>query len=77
MTPSKRRKMIETIVVLFEYEGNLAEASRHLGVHRNTIDMRRREIYDLLDLDPADSDHRLMLYLAARTRSHWPVAPSR
>lgn len=77
MTPSKRRKMIDTIVALFEHEGSLAEAARHLGVHRNTIDMRRRELYDLLDLDPADSDHRLMLYLAARTRSHWPVAASR
>ncbi|WP_420611683.1 PucR family transcriptional regulator [Candidatus Spongiisocius sp.] len=77
MTPSKRRKMIDTIVALFEHEGNLAEAARHLGVHRNTIDTRRREIYDLLDLDPADSDHRLMLYLAARTRSHWPVGAGR
>lgn len=77
MTPSKRRKMIDTIVALFEHEGNLAEAARRLGVHRNTIDMRRREVYDLLDLDPADSDHRLMLYLAARTRSHWPVSAGR
>jgi hypothetical protein len=28
--------------------------------------MRRREIYDLLDLDPTDSDHRLMVYVAAK-----------
>ena len=76
MTPSRRRKLIETIVALFEHEGNLAAAARELDVHRNTVDMRRREIYDLLDLDPADSDHRLMLYLAARTRTHWPASPT-
>ncbi len=77
MTPSKRRKLIDTVVTLFEHEGNLAEAARHLGVHRNTVDMRRRELYELLDLDPADSDHRLMLYLAARSHGHWPAAASR
>jgi len=66
ISPAKSNKLLETVISVFENQGSITAAARKLGVHRNTVDARLKSAYDLLDLDPADADHRLMLYLAAR-----------
>ena len=66
ISSAKSRKLLDSVIVVFEHQCSVTAAARALGVHRNTIDARMKTIYDLLDLDSADADHRLMLYLAAR-----------
>lgn len=67
--PRRRDQLLDTLTAIFRENGRLSAAARSLGVHRNTIDQRLRYIYDLIDLDPEDPDHRLMLELAIRNRS--------
>ncbi len=66
VSTTKGKKLLETVISVFENQGSITATARHLGVHRNTVDARLKTAYDLLDLDPSDADHRLMLYLAAR-----------
>ena len=46
-------------------EGKTAAA---LNLHRNAVSYRVRQIFELLEVDPANPDDRLLLQLAWRAR---------
>lgn len=69
MDPRRRDEALRTLRVHLEHPGASATAAAVLNVHRNTLANRVRRLYELLDLDENDPDHRLMLSMATRLRT--------
>jgi len=67
--PRKSREAIRTLQAYLDHPHSPGRAAAELGVHRNTVAYRVRRLFEFLDLDPEDPDHRLMLHLACRIRS--------
>lgn len=65
----RRSSLLSTLQAVFKHQGNISGAAAELGIHRNTVGLRLRTAFDLLDLDYRDPDHRLMLELATRIAS--------
>lgn len=66
--PRDRQESLATLRAILEDNMNLAEASRALHCHYNTIRHRVRRLEDLLGPFTTDSDVRLSLCLALRLR---------
>jgi hypothetical protein len=67
--PAKSREAIRTLEAFLDHPHSPARAAAELGVHRNTVAYRVRRLFEFLELDPEDPEHRLMLQLACRVRS--------
>jgi PucR family transcriptional regulator, purine catabolism regulatory protein len=61
-----RTDAIRTLNAYLDHAGSPRRVATELGVHRNTVAYRIEKLFKLLDLDPEDPDHRLMLHLACR-----------
>ncbi len=70
----RRGLLRETLRVYLEYGGAQRPTSERLGIHRNTLTYRMRQIRSVLDLDPDDPRGRLGLHLALLA-SELPPAP--
>lgn len=70
----RRGLLRETLRVYLEYGGAQRPTSERLGIHRNTLTYRMRQIRSVLDLDPDDPKGRLGLHLALLA-SELPPAP--
>ncbi len=64
----KQSDLVRTLSGFFAANGNLAKAAQELDVHRNTLVYRLERIADLTEFDLDDSDNRLILHLALKTR---------
>ena len=64
----KQGDLIRTLNGFFKANGNLAEAAKHLDVHRNTLVYRLERISELTGLDLDDADNRLILNLALKVQ---------
>ena len=63
LTDDDRREGIDTLNAYFDYGGNAAEAARHLHIHPNTFRYRLAKVTDLIGVDLAERDERLLLEL--------------
>ncbi|MBP6710822.1 MAG: helix-turn-helix domain-containing protein, partial [Propionivibrio sp.] len=53
-----------TLDAWFTYNGHPLATAKALHIHRNTLDYRLRQISELTGLDLANTDDRLLLYVA-------------
>jgi sugar diacid utilization regulator len=67
--PEKSREAIRTLEAFLNHPHSPARAAAELGLHRNTVAYRVRRLFEFLELDPGDPEHRLMLQLACRVRT--------
>ena len=67
--PRKSREAIRTLEAFLNHPHSPSRAAAELGLHRNTVAYRVRQLFEFLELDPEDPEHRLMLQLACRVRS--------
>ena len=51
-----------------QFRGSLSKTAAALNLHRNAVSYRVRQIFELLEVDPANPDDRLLLQLACRAR---------
>ena len=58
-----RREAVATLNAYFDFAGNASEAARHLHIHPNTFRYRLAKVTELIDVDLADRDERLLLEL--------------
>ncbi len=72
----KQSELIRTLSGFFAANGNLAKAAQELDVHRNTLVYRLERIAALTKLDLDDSDNRLILHLALKTKRVLATIPS-
>jgi len=70
----RRGLLRETLRVYLEYGGAQRPTAEHLGIHRNTLTYRLRQIRSVLDIDPDDPKGRLGLHIALLA-SELPPAP--
>jgi sugar diacid utilization regulator len=59
---------IETLRAYLDHQGSLSKTAQALHLHRNAVAYRVKWIFELLELDPQDTDQRLALHLACRAR---------
>jgi len=71
----RRGLLRETLRIYLEHGGAQRPTAEQLGIHRNTLTYRLRQIRTVLDLDPDDSKSRLGLHLALLA-SELPPAPA-
>ena len=63
----KKDRLLETLEVYLQCQGNMAKAGIRLRVHRNTVEQRLRRIQDVAGLDVLDADSSVFdLELALR-----------
>jgi DNA-binding PucR family transcriptional regulator len=70
----RRGLLRETLRTYLEYGGAQRPTSERLGIHRNTLTYRMRQIRTVLDIDPDDPRGRLGLHMALLA-SELPPAP--
>lgn len=63
LQPGDRQEAIATLNAYFDFAGNASEAARHLHIHPNTFRYRLAKVTELIDVDLADRDERLLLEL--------------
>jgi hypothetical protein len=71
----RRGQLRETLRVYLEYGGAQRPTSEKLGIHRNTLTYRMRQIREMLSLDPDDPTGRLGLHLALLGAELPPAPP--
>jgi purine catabolism regulator len=59
----RRGILKQTLLAYLEHGGSHVEAAAHLGVHRNTLAYRLKQIANLSGRDPTDASCRLLLHL--------------
>ncbi len=65
MRIDKRNGMLrQTLSQWFAHNGHPIATANALGIHRNTLDYRLRQIADVTGLDLEKTDDRLWLYVA-------------
>ena len=62
------RPVREALVAYLRHRGQWEQASRALGVHRNTLRYRLERAREAVDLDIDDPDHAARLWLLLRSR---------
>lgn len=67
--PTKRDSWILTLKTYLDWQGSLTKTAETLYLHRNAVSYRIKRIYELLDVDPDNSDDRLLLQLACRAKA--------
>lgn len=60
----RRGVLRQTLLAWLEAGGSQIEAAERLGIHRNTLAYRMRQITALTGLDPADVSNRLAIHMA-------------
>jgi purine catabolism regulator len=60
----RRGQLRETLRAYLAFGGAQRATAEHLGIHRNTLTYRLRQIRALLDVDPDDPSTRLSLHVA-------------
>lgn len=60
--------LTQTLEAWIQTNGNLVAAAQRLGLHRNTLNHRMRQIRSLSGLDPDDAQHRLNIAIALMIR---------
>jgi hypothetical protein len=60
----KRGVLRETMLAFLDTGGSQVETAKRLGIHRNTLAYRLRQIETLIGRDPADPAMRLVMHLA-------------
>lgn len=60
----RRGQLRQTLRAYLAFGGTQRTTAEHLGIHRNTLTYRLRQIRQLLAVDPDDPDARLGLHLA-------------
>ena len=71
----RRGTLRETLLVYLEVGGSHVDAASRLGIHRNTLAYRLRQIADATGRDPSDPSCRLFLHLALLA-ANLPPAPA-
>jgi sugar diacid utilization regulator len=71
----RRGQLRETLLVYLQYGGAQRPTSERLGIHRNTLTYRMRQIREFLSLDPDDPTGRLGLHLALLGAELPPAPP--
>lgn len=71
----QRGTLRATLRAFLESGGSQVDASRHLGIHRNTLSYRLRRIGELIGRDVADPTSWLTLHLALRASNVLDVFP--
>ena len=71
----RRGLLRETLRVYLEHGGAQRPTSERLGIHRNTLTYRMRQIRSVLDIDPDDPRGRLGLHLALLAAELPPAPP--
>ena len=71
----RRGLLRETLRVYLEYGGAQRPTSEQLGIHRNTLTYRMRQIRMVLAIDPDDPNGRLGLHLALLAAELPPAPP--
>lgn len=69
----RRGQLRRTLLAYLETGGSHVDAAARLGIHRNTLAYRLKQIASLTDHDPADPANRLMLHLALVSATLPPV----
>jgi purine catabolism regulator len=69
----RRGQLRRTLLVYLETGGSHIEAAARLGIHRNTLAYRLKQIASLTNRDPADASTRLTLHLALVAAALPPV----
>lgn len=64
MREDRRGQLRKTLGAWLAFGGSQRATADHLGIHRNTLTYRMRQIRELLPVDPDDPDTRLSLHLA-------------
>ncbi len=72
----RRGQLRETLLVYLQHGGAQRATSERLGIHRNTLTYRMRQIREFLSLDPDDPTGRLGIHLAL-LGAELPPAPPR
>jgi hypothetical protein len=65
---ARAERLIETLHVYLDNQGSLSKTAAALNLHRNAVSYRVHQIFELLEVDPASPDDRLLLQLACRAR---------
>jgi sugar diacid utilization regulator len=65
---ARAERLIQTLHVYLDQQGSLTKTAERLNLHRNAVAYRVDQIFDLLDVDPANADDLLLLQLACRAR---------
>ncbi len=71
----RRGLLRETLRVYLEYGGAQRPTAESLGIHRNTLSYRLRQIRSVLSIDPDDPQGRLGLHLALLAADLPPAPP--
>jgi hypothetical protein len=71
----RRGQLRETLLVYLQHGGAQRPTSERLGIHRNTLTYRMRQIREFLSLDPDDPTGRLGLHLALLGAELPPAPP--
>ncbi|MDR1378803.1 MAG: helix-turn-helix domain-containing protein [Synergistaceae bacterium] len=62
----KNGELLQTLLCIEENSGNLQKVAHILALHYNTVKYRAAKIWELLNIDPANSEERFNLSLALR-----------
>ena len=74
LVDDRRGVLRATLLAYLESGGSQVEAATRLGVHRNTLSYRLKQIGSSIGIDPADPAHHLALHMALLA-STLPPAP--
>lgn len=64
----KTGTLMKTLVAWFRNNNHPTSTAKALHIHRNTLDYRLQKIGELTGLNLADTDDRLLLYVALQLR---------
>ncbi|WP_227935147.1 helix-turn-helix domain-containing protein [Alkalihalobacillus deserti] len=67
--------LFETLQVFLNHNGNLRDASKHLFIHRSTLEYRLERVTDLLQIDLNDAEMRFELMMAYKLHSLFNFNP--
>ena len=69
----RRSSLRRTLLAYLETGGSHVDAAARLGIHRNTLAYRLKQIAALTGVDPSDPSKRLLLHLGLLAGSLPPV----